>query len=198
MPSLEKSQVKVATIHEVGCSVDDLLEGANHRQHQAKGAAHALRAHAKNIQALITAADNDLEQGIPDDETLEHVKKWLLRAYHATTNFADHWSNLEQQAIGEINALKRAVEVVSKLHKVEDLKLQRIVQGLQEDDLAEEDDEISQTGAATPRGRPVGVRPGKTIKEIRQAEEVAAKGNGEKDIDSMNEEELEAYLLSGE
>jgi hypothetical protein len=166
-----KTEVKRGTLVAVGSKVEDLIDSAEARAHEARGAKTAIRAHVKNLLAISTAADQEVGKSIPDLETLKLVKEWLGKAIAATDNLAGHLENVELQIRGEVVGQKAIHDHIQKMVKMIDGTEERIKEAITSGEVV-----AAKGGLETAPGarRMMGVHPGSTIKTQRLAEEKAA------------------------
>lgn len=154
-----------------------MIESADQSAYECRGARHALEKHAIDLLSVIAATDGvvgaEVDDAIPDLETLKLVKMWLGKMIVATKNAARHYKNLEQQAVGEAAGHKATHDVILKMVNVEAMKKKNIEAAIEKGDvIVDEDGELEAkpgTKGAT------GVRPGRTLKQQRLAEEAAEK-----------------------
>jgi hypothetical protein len=188
----EKALVSKDIIGKVGIATEEMLEGAEKTAAEAKGAKEALFQHVKNLLGIVEAVDAEVDKTL-DLPTASLIKKWLMKTVHATENYARHFINVELSAIGESNGLKRTHDLLQRMASQIDSKVIEFHEALERGDIILGDDGMPIAKPGKPR--PVGVRPGQTIKQQRLAEEAAAKGGNGVDLDSMSPEELEQHLL---
>ena len=191
----DKATISKDTINRIGGVVEGMIDEAERSYYRALGAKEAMSKHVDNLLKIAGATDDELNKTIPDIDTLKLVKGWLLKTVHATQNFADHLSNVMLSSSGEMAGHKKTHDFLQKMTTQVDSKVAQIQQAIEAGDI--EIDEDGNLSSSPGKPRPIGVRPGKTIKQQRIEEQQAGGdgGNGV-DMDSMSVEELEAYLLS--
>jgi hypothetical protein len=169
--SLVKADIRRGTATSIGVRVEEMLEGAERKVHEARGAKKAMQIQTKNLMSISAAVDGEIEKSIPDIETLKIVKLWVSRCVEATDNFAGNLANVELQAAGEVAAYKaihdHIQDVVSKIDANKVAVAEAIKSGTAELD---EDGEPQMVDAG---GRPPGVRPSMSVVQQRKAEEQA-------------------------
>lgn len=159
--SFAKSDLKILTYNDVGNRLDDMLEAAQRSKSSLEGGKQALFAAAKNVEALLKASEQDLEEGrLPDVETLGHVKKALVRALTSVQTLAKNFENREIMAAGSVDMASKSVALVKKLMDDEKRKLSGLVEAA----------ELGKEEESNGRERPAGLRPGPSIAQQRRAE----------------------------
>ena len=155
--SIEKAQIKMGTIREVGILLDDALEGAQKEVHKADGAKDALRVALKALETLGTHVDKDVDEGQYDLEVASKIKRYVIRAQQMVTNLLAKAENEYFIICGQVKAYERSVEVTKKLHDMERGKAESLLKRSEEADVDSR--------------RPTGAHPGKSLKEQRLEEE---------------------------
>ena len=168
--SLEKSEVRIGVANEIGCALDDALEGARGQVKYCEGGNAFLLTAQKKVQALAKLVDDDLDgkgEGlIPDIETAKLVKKFITRAVAIVGSEAATAGNAKLVATGHVQAYESAVK---NLKKKVDLETAKVAQ-------AKKNEETTLKGGAFDHlPRTTGQHPGPSIKAQGQAEEAAAK-----------------------
>jgi len=172
----QKSELKQAILHELGCDLDDTLEEATKRANGHTGARGALRLAAKNAQAIAEVVDAELKSGKlaercaedgegPLDPVLvaKYAKLQITRVVDGLDIASQSERNREIMAQGEVAALKSVVALIQKRHTLEAAKLEAFNRAIAEGAIQLEED-----------GAPSGARPGPSIAAQRKAEEAAS------------------------
>lgn len=161
MSNTLKSEVKIATAHDIGVRMDDLLEAAKNEVAQASGAQAALNESAKAVAKLLAVVDTDITGGLLDLEQAKFAKLYVNRAVAVLENLARHTSNMLMTANGKVAAFEKSVQSVSVYQEAEKTKMRQVLE--------------APAAAATDEGAVPVVehvtRPGMTLKERRLAEE---------------------------
>lgn len=175
--NLNKAELKIAVLNEVGNVLDDQREAADRQLQQAIGAKAGLLAARRDLNSIFEAADRGVDEGaIPDLEALALVKAWLSKAAASLEVKAKHFENVEIQTVGKVQQASLAVELLSKMHKGESDRVRNFMAQIESGAIVIEDDGSLSQGDVTRRS--VGIRPGQSIAAQRKAEEAAAKANG--------------------
>lgn len=161
--SIEKAEIKVGTAHEIGCRLDDVLEGTNKDLYRLEGAATAFRKGAESVETLAKAVEVELEKGEYDLEVAARLKRYISRAQQMLTNLAMNADNNRITQAGKVQAMQMAVGIVKKFKDAEESKINTLRQAML----------ISQGEAVSGEPRAAGLRPAMSIKERRIAEEAA-------------------------
>jgi len=160
---MDKGEIKAATVHELGCKFEDMLEAAKLDEARNEGAKTALLMASKKVSELSVHVDRDLDEGVFGNvdgplAVAALIKKYLTRAAAVLESGAASAENHRLMSAGRSQAFQQMIENMRKLH---DLELEKSVQRK----LAEVEGE---------RHIP-GVHPGLSLKDQRLAEEVPAK-----------------------
>lgn len=161
---MDKGEIKAATVHELGCKFEDMLEASKQDESRNEGAKTALFAASKKVLELQVHVDKDLDDGAFGDvdgplAVAALIKKYLTRAAAVLESGAASAENHRLLAQGRSTAFVQMIDNMKKLH---DLELEKSVQRK----LAEAEEVV--------RHIP-GVHPGVSMKEQRLAEETPTK-----------------------
>jgi polyhydroxyalkanoate synthesis regulator phasin len=151
--SIEKAEVKLAAAHELGCRLDDVLEGARKDSLRQEGARAAFQVAARSVQDLVPVVDQDLDSGELSLEDATKVKRYLIRAVTILDNLQKQANNQQLLVSGKIQGLEAGVQVAQKFHTDESVRLQAL--------------------RNPPQQAPVGEAP-PSLKALRQAEAQAS------------------------
>lgn len=160
---VEKSELKLAVLENLGCKSDDILESVERELHRAEGAIQALSLGSKAVRQLAQLVDDDLDKERYDIETATKVKEYLDRAGTLLDSMAQKATNQRMTGAGRVEMATQFVQFLKKEHDLEALKKKSF-------EIRDEDDD-------SPSSRPVGQRPAPSIKQQRleeQANEDAA------------------------
>lgn len=113
---MNKSELKAAGMHEIGCRVDDLLEGTKARQEQIKGEKTAFLFAAKQIGSDLIPK---MEADKLTPKQREVCKRWLVRAIGSLENLALRCDTAAIATGGKVQALEIVVDEVSKMYDQE-------------------------------------------------------------------------------
>jgi len=156
---MDKGEIKAATVHEIGCKFEDMLEAAKLDESRNEGAKTALLVASKKVLELSVHVDKDLDEGVFGDvdgplAVAALIKKYITRAAAVLESGAASAENHRLMSAGRSQAFQQMIENMRKLH---DLELEKSAQRK----LAEVEGER----------RIPGVHPGLPLKQQRQLEE---------------------------
>jgi hypothetical protein len=184
--TLQKSQMKAAVVHEIGCEIEDKLEGARAELAQQQGALQFGKAAAKAVAALTEHVKREFAEGYfdkmvketPTEELAAKIASEVSRRIGTCSNLLTH---LTQQipdqiakAKGRIQEDEAIIKMLKKKADAEVEKLKAIADAVARGDLAMEDGApvaVTSAGASLQ-----GAHPGMTLKQQRLAEEEAEDG----------------------
>ena len=158
--SVLKSELKQLVTLEVGIRVDDALEAALKELSVLEGRQTAFQEGAKNLEALISVVDLDLDAGLFDIPTAGHIKKYMNRCVLSLQNAGQNAMNQRIAQTGAVRGFQHTVELLKGMVAAEKAKTAAL--------MAAVEDHPSEN----PRERTEGTRPA-NIKELRLAEEVS-------------------------
>ena len=127
--SIEKSELKAAFAHALGCDSDDDLEAARRDVFRATGRIQAARMLEGEITKIVAKLDMDMESDAPPFRTMEDLKraKFYLGACLAKAATAAKASdNLRLQMEGKVMAFEHTLNRLSKIKEAEERKAQAI------------------------------------------------------------------------
>lgn len=159
--TIEKSEVRLATLREVGKMLEESSESAKFEIYKARGAIAYLKRAAAGMQSL-----HELIGKALDDEELEFESGYQVSSYaseiveKARNICVDLSSQAEREVIayaGRLQAMETSVKSVEKKFLAEKGKLEHLVNRMENPEL----DEPRQTGD----------HPGLSLKELRQQED---------------------------
>ena len=166
--SLEKTELRMKVIDEIGQKVDDMLSTAKTKSLEWQGAVDSLGAAQKNLQSIMPYVDKDLEDGKFDNleplQIAQLLKNQVTRCMGALLTMEEHAKTQRAKSQGKEEAHKAVFDFATNMVKSELAKMERM-KAL----LASEDPIIG----AAPR-RP-GEGPGPSLKERRLQEEAQEK-----------------------
>lgn len=168
--SLLKSEAKLTAVNELGNRLDDALENANKDLHKEEGAVTALKNATAALENLIKVTSKDLDEKQVDLETQVIIKKYLERARAIVSNMSSVAENARQAQAGKITAFRHAVDIAKK-YKDEEFKKLHIMKAAIERNIESSGNDNSEE--TENQGRPVGTRPGPSIKLRRLTEDAA-------------------------
>lgn len=164
--SLVKSEIKCATIHEMGALAEDSMEQAKRDYHLAQGASVGLAQAVKKIEGLGKHVDQDLDDGKLEVssslEVAKFIKKYLQRAAAIVQSDAISYEQRMLMAQGAAKAFEKYVSTTKKLHELESQKVEMIRH-------AASNNESLTTVVRTRRDN--GAHPGLSVKQRRLIEE---------------------------
>jgi len=173
---LEKSDIKIGTINEIGSALDDLLEAALTKAEQAEGGKVLAKKGLAGIESILSAIDRDLDEGKfdePPDGPLKQaalIKRWVLRCDESLKNLLMQAEGTSLQTEGRVAGLKAAVEIAQKRKTAEVSKARALQEAIERGAIIVEDAPDGENG-----GRPVGAHPAQhsAAADIQQRREEA-------------------------
>lgn len=117
--SFEKSQVIANALFNAGVRIDDILEGAKRDHHRFEGGQVALLQVLKQVQALTSHVDKDVEEGKLNTEQATLVKVWIERAVAVIESGSQTMANNAVGAHGQVLMAEKVVKVLKTMHDVE-------------------------------------------------------------------------------
>lgn len=149
--SAEKAEVKMGTAHQIGCDLDDMLHAAEEEVAASKGGQTAIVQVQKGIGSIMAQVKKEMDDGKYPIEVANELSKLITRVQTSVGSIGTLMKTREIQALGKVDAYKKAVEVTKKVYDTEARKK----------DAGNE----AREGA-----RPVGSHPGPGIRARREAE----------------------------
>lgn len=162
---MDKGEIKAATVHELGCKFEDMLEASKQDESRNEGAKMALLVASKKVTELTLHVDKDLDEGAFGDvngplAVAALIKKYLTRAAAVLESGATSAENHRLLAQGRSTAFLQMIDNMKKLHDIElEKSVQRKLADIEGD------------------RRVPGLHPGLPLKEKRLAEETSIKEN---------------------
>lgn len=155
---MNKGELKAAVVYEIGCKVDDMLEGATLDVARNEGAKNALMMATKKVSNLAVEVDRELDGGDFDKlgdpmEVAKLVKKYVTRAVAILESGAAGAENHRLISQGRAQAFEL---MVANMKKIRDGELEKA--------------RVRETDGGS-RGHAVGVEPKPSIKARRLAED---------------------------
>lgn len=173
-----KTEIRRGTATALGVKVEEMLDSAEKKAAELGGAKKAMQTHAKNLLGIVAAVDDEVEKSIPDLETAKLIKNWLGKTVASTENLAGHLSNVEQQALGEVQGYKAVHDFIQKVVAQIDAGKAEMAKAIAEGRITiEEDGSPQMTG---PGPRLSGARPAPSIAQQRKQEEQEKPKKGRK------------------
>lgn len=163
-----KSEVKAATLHEVGMKLDDVLEAAERELHTLEGGKQALHMGQKKVEQHLANVDRDVQEGKLDLEQATLIKRWVTQCVHILENLALQAEVQMYQAQGKVVGAKHVVAVAKSLYDREKAHLDALSQA------EVRTEALVALEPAEGRQRVVGTHPGDPL-AARRAEAAVAK-----------------------
>lgn len=192
--SIDKTDIKVGAAHEIGCRLDDVLDGATKDMYRLEGAASAFQQATKSIESLMKIVDKDLDGDKIDLETIKVIKSYVQRAHNVMINLSSQAETNKLTQSGKVQAMQKAIEITKKfkdeeLNKAQNLRIAYV--RMKEQLEAREKNSIDSAEDITDEKipRPTGMRPGLSIKERRKLAAAAT---------MQPEEEISDEIVEGE
>ena len=159
--SLEKAELKMLMLQDLGNKFDDVLEEMGRDQCRTEGASKALSQAATVIAQLATLVDDDLDKERYDIETATRIKQYISRATTQVSDMASAMTRNKLVAQGRREGIAQVVQMTKKEYDREEAKKKAIEKASEDPSL------IAQDGLSR---RLTGVHPGPTIKQRRLAD----------------------------
>lgn len=162
--SIEKSEVKIGTAHELGCRLDDALESLTKDLYRLEGSVNALRHAVQSADVIYKMIDRDMDDGKIDLKEASRTKKYIERYVNVLNASASQTENNREVQTGKMQAMQLAVQIAKKFKDDEESKmntLKTVYTNLKNQKEQEEKEP-----------RPAGIRPGPSIKDRRLAAEL--------------------------
>lgn len=135
--NLEKANLKIMVVNNLGADIEDRVEGEMKAAHELNGASQALRQAAIKIpRDLAAKVDASLKEGeIPENldamAAAGLVKKYLMKAGEFLNHLADVEGQKAITQLGRVDGLRQAMQLVQKT-KDEEVKKVQIFAAAQE------------------------------------------------------------------
>ena len=173
--NIQNTEAKIGAVHEVGCRLDDSLESATKDLYRAEGSVTALKQAVTVLENLAAVVDKDVSKMV-DDGSIDLLQAKMIKSYvdRGRNQIINLVSNAENNRItqgGKVQAFQQAVQVAKKFKDDEMNKLKMLADAIQSAQVKKTDVGLEHTGEGP---RPMGIRPGMSIKERRLAETAEA------------------------
>lgn len=123
--SVEKSNIKIDTAHEIGCRLDDSLETMQKELLRIEGSTLGLRASLSIVAEKIIQLDKDVDEGkLTQDESVIY-KKCLEDLHRNIKNQVISVENSRFVQFGRISSLELAVAITKSFCEEEAKKVHR-------------------------------------------------------------------------
>jgi len=184
--NLEKTRLRMLMAQEMGKELEAKLDAAEKMVLKQEGARDGLKEAAKGIGTLMAVVDREYEEqakigGFTMDELrgeplrmMKAVKVWLQRSIGCVDNLATTAEVTMIATGGKVKGLQDAVSVAKKTFDEERNRIAAVEKGLADGTLVIEGGQLTQREISRDNPRMVGMPPGPTLKDQRQAEEQAA------------------------
>jgi hypothetical protein len=120
---MDKAEVKMLTLHEVGCRVDDMLDGAQQELCRLEGGVVAITSAKKAIEQLSALVSDDVTKQRYDESAAAKIKEYIERCMLILAAQQKRADFERVAAHGKITALKTVVDAIKKEHAAEQGKL---------------------------------------------------------------------------
>jgi hypothetical protein len=137
--SILKSEVKIGTVHELGCRLDDSLDAATREMYKGEGAAEALHQATAAFEKFAKNVDEEIREGITDLESARFVKRYIGLMLNALTSMEKSAESAKMANVGRVHAFKQAVQIAKQMKDEEMTKLQLLQTALQKGILQKDD-----------------------------------------------------------
>jgi len=173
--NLQKIEAKLGAVNEIGCRLDDNLEGAQRDFYRTEGASIALKQAITSYETLVLSLDKELNENENIDlDSVKLTKKYLEKGRALLVGLQSAAENNKIIQSGKVQGFELAVSVAKKYRDEEVMKIQKIKDSIESGEIEKigeslvQKDELIEEKATR---RPTGVRPARTLKEIRRSEE---------------------------
>lgn len=174
--SLLKSEAKLSAVNELGCRLDDVLEGSTQDLYRSEGAVSGLKQAVSSLEGLLKILDKELNDNEVDLNACKIIKSYVDRARITVVNLATNAELNRQSQVGKIQGFQQAVAIAKKYKDEELNKLQMIKTAI--------DNKLDNSESTSAEGRQSGAPPGPSIKSRRLAEEAAGGIDNSVNLDS--------------
>lgn len=161
---IEKSEIRLATLKEVGKMLEEGQDSAQNEVHKSRGAISYLSRASRGIEHLNQIVSNDLDDGKLEFDSEFHASSYVSEIIEKAKNICVELSaQAEREALacaGRLQAMQASVKNVEKRFLAERTKLEQLAARLENPDL---------NGS-----RQVGEHPGSGLKSRRLEEEDGA------------------------
>ncbi len=164
-----KARTKLSVTNEIGSGLDDLLDQAERAVAVCDGRLEAFQKAKESVEAMTKHVKTDIDNGTYDLEQGGEINKWIGRCVQVCINLGQQTTNMKLRAMGQKDAMTKAVESVAKFKVAQEQKLEAYATARK---AAEEAGE----GEESDLGHVVGMRPGGTIKQRRLAAQASKEG----------------------
>jgi hypothetical protein len=113
------SDVRLDTLHKIGVRLDDALEGTRLETSKREGAHAAYVNAARNVAALVRAAESDAALSPAQKEVVSH---WIRRAVAVCNDLGSQANNLVHLSRGAETQTRNFVAMMKSLHDAEAAK----------------------------------------------------------------------------
>lgn len=124
MPSIDKTILKTAMLHDIGAHLDDQKEGAEREVYRVEGDIRTIKRFREAVHGLYARVDADVEMGMFDLENASKVKKYIERIESMCTGFLMKSEGEKIRQEGAVDAHRKVVEFMQKLHSDSEKELQ--------------------------------------------------------------------------
>lgn len=152
--SIEKSEIRLAAVCELGVRLDDILEATRKEASHQVGAVAAYKVATQTLTALVSQVDTDIQGGLLTLDEGAKAKSYLVKAIAVVDSLGQQSTTQSILFAGKAQGLEAAVMAAKQASDMEKARITAL--GNPEPD------------AATKTGSGLG-RPPCTIKELRQA-----------------------------
>lgn len=165
------SEIKMLMAQDIGCKMDDMLEGAKKEVATYDGSKQALGyAHSK-VSEHLKYIDKDVEEGKLDLEQAALVKKYFMQALGILQNLCTAADVQRITAQGKVAAFEASVKTMKTAHDIEKARLEASKAPVPEG---------AEDMLAAARSRPDGVHPGDPLAARRNGEDADVEEGGKR------------------
>lgn len=161
--SVDKSELKLAITHALGCDLEDDLESAERDMLIASGRVQASAALEIEIQKIVHKLDADMEsikRPFKSLEDLTQAKRYLGFTLTACSTVSKQSNDLRLRLEGKTQAFKHTMQRIKRICDAEQRKI----------DAVKEATKLEGNTSKSRRSRPIGTHPGPSLADRRRAE----------------------------
>lgn len=127
--SVEKAEIKMAVVHDLGCGFDDERERAEQDVLRHAGGAKSLRDAAKAVEVLLAHIAREFKGEKITPAQAESATLYVKRSAEICRNLALAAEVAEQRAHGRVEAYRSVIKTTKQIHDAEQKKIESLRSG---------------------------------------------------------------------
>lgn len=163
-----KSEVKIGAVHEIGCRLDDSLDGMIKDLYRTEGASSVWTQILAMIETMNRNVDKEIDDGKIDLETASNIRRYLNQLINTLTTSNKQAEQNKAAMTGKVQALQLAIQI-TKTYKDEEMNKLQVLQAAIAKGYVKPTEDGSLVNTEGPR--PEGIHPGMSLKQKRLAEQ---------------------------